>query len=83
MRKNPAEKSHDDEWVEVEWDEAIEYAAGGLARIQNQHGRNSIASYFGRSTAHNIGSLLAVAPVQKIMGTRNIYTGSTVDQMPS
>ena len=82
VRKNPAEKSHDDEWVEVEWDEAIEYAAGGLARIQNQHGRDSIGSYFGRSTAHNIGTLLAVAPVQKIMGTRNIYTGSTVDQMP-
>ena len=82
LRKNPAEKSHDDEWVEVEWDEAIEYAAGGLARIQNQHGRDSIGSYFGRSTAHNIGTLLAVAPVQKIMGTRNIYTGSTVDQMP-
>jgi len=82
VRKNPAEKSHDDEWVEVEWDEAIEYAAGELARIQNQHGADSIASYFGRSTAHNIGTLLAVFPVQKIMGSRNIYTGSTVDQMP-
>lgn len=82
VRKNPAEKSHDDDWVEIEWDEAIEYAASGLARIQNQHGRDSIGSYFGRSTAHNIGTLLAVAPMQKIMGTRNIYTGSTVDQMP-
>jgi anaerobic selenocysteine-containing dehydrogenase len=82
VRKNPAEKSHDDEWVEIEWDEAIEYAAGELARIQNQHGRDSIGQYFGRSTAHNIGTLLAVAPVQKIFGSRNIYTGSTVDQMP-
>jgi anaerobic selenocysteine-containing dehydrogenase len=82
VRKNPAEKSHDDEWVEVEWDEAIEYAAGELARIQNQHGKDSIGQYFGRSTAHNIGTLLAVAPVQKIVGSRNIYTGSTVDQMP-
>lgn len=82
VRITPAEKSHDDAWVEVEWDEAIEYAAGELARIQNQYGMDSIASYFGRSTAHNIGTLLAVAPAQKIMGTRNIYTGSTVDQMP-
>ena len=53
-----------------------------LARIQNEHGRDSIASYWGRSTAHNLGALLAVAPVQKIIGSRNIYTGSTVDQMP-
>ncbi len=82
VRKNPAQKSHDDEWEEVEWDEAIEYAARGMAQIQNQYGKDSLGSYFGRSTAHNIGTLLAVAPVQKIMGTRNIYTGSTVDQMP-
>ena len=82
VRKNPGEKSHHDDWVEVEWDEAIEYAAGGLARIQNEYGKDSLASYFGRSTAHNIGTLLAVAPVQAIMGSRNIYTGSTVDQMP-
>jgi anaerobic selenocysteine-containing dehydrogenase len=82
VRKNPAEKSHDDDWVEVEWDHALDYAAGELARIQNQHGADSIGSYFGRSTAHNLGALLAVAPVQKIIGSRNIYTGSTVDQMP-
>ncbi len=82
VRKNPAEKSHDDEWVEIEWDEAIEYAAGELARIQNQHGMDSIGSYWGRSTAHNVGATLSVFPVQKIMASRNIYTGSTVDQMP-
>ena len=82
VRKNPDEKSLDDEWVEIEWEEALDYAAGELARIQNQHGRDSIATYWGRSTAHNLGALLAVAPVQKIIGSRNIYTGSTVDQMP-
>ena len=32
VRKNPAEKSHDDEWVEVEWDEAIEYFGRSLNR---------------------------------------------------
>ena len=29
VRKNPAEKSHDDDWVEVEWEEALEYASSG------------------------------------------------------
>jgi anaerobic selenocysteine-containing dehydrogenase len=82
VRKNPAEKSHDDEWVEIEFEEAVEYAAGELARIQNRHGMDSIGSYWGRSTAHNWGCTLSVFPVQKIMGSRNIYTGSTVDQMP-
>jgi len=82
VRKDPTKKSLDDQWVEIEWNEALDYAAGGLARIQNQHGMDSIGSYWGRSTAHNVGCTLSVFPVQKIMGSRNIYTGSTVDQMP-
>ena len=82
VRRNPAEKSHEDEWVEIDWEEALDYAATELARIQDEHGPDSIGSYWGRSTAHNLGALLSVVPVQKIMGSRNIYTGSTVDQMP-
>ncbi len=82
IRKNPAEKSPDDTWIEVEWEEALDYTAGELANIQNEHGMNSLASYWGRSTAHNLGALLSVPPVQKILGSRNVFTGSTVDQMP-
>lgn len=82
VRKNPQQKSHDDTWVEIEWDEALEYAASELARIQQTHGADSVASYAGRSTAHNMGALLATQPTRDIIGSRNIYTGSTVDQMP-
>ncbi len=82
VRKNPAEKSLEDDWVEIEWDEALDYAASELARIQNQHGKDSVASYWGRSTAHNLGALLSVPTVQNIIGSKNVYTGSTVDQMP-
>jgi anaerobic selenocysteine-containing dehydrogenase len=82
VRKNPAEKSHDDEWVEVEWEEAFDYTAENLARIQREHGLESVASYNGRSVAHNIGTLLMVPVLRKVLGSKNIYTGSTCDQMP-
>jgi anaerobic selenocysteine-containing dehydrogenase len=82
IRKNPAQKSHDDSWEEIEWDEALEYAASELVRIQDTYGKDSVASYAGRSTAHNMGALLATQPTRDILGSRNIYTGSTVDQMP-
>jgi anaerobic selenocysteine-containing dehydrogenase len=49
VRKNALEKSHDDEWEEVEWDEAIEYAAQGMARIQNQYGKDSLVSVSSRT----------------------------------
>jgi len=82
IRKNPAEKSHDDEWVEIEFNEAIDFAAAELSRLQSDHGKDAIGSYWGRSTAHNWGCTLAVPFVQKVMDSRNVYTGSTVDQMP-
>jgi anaerobic selenocysteine-containing dehydrogenase len=82
VRKDPAVKSHDDSWEEVEWDVALEYASGELARIQAEHGMDSVGSYAGRSTAHNVGLLLATQPTRDILGSKNIFTGSTVDQMP-
>jgi anaerobic selenocysteine-containing dehydrogenase len=82
MRKSPAAKSPDDEWVEVEWEEAFEYVAHQLASIQREFGVDAIGSYCGRSTAHNIGLLLAVDALRRIVGSRHVYTGSTVDQIP-
>ena len=82
IRKDPHAKSPDDEWVEVEWEEALGYAAQGLAGIQREFGRDAVGSYCGRSTAHNIGCLLSVAALRRVVGSKNVYTGSTVDQMP-
>lgn len=82
VRKNPTTKSVDDEWVEVEWEEALELAASQLANIQRHQGKDAVASYCGRSVAHNVGGLLSIEPLRKILGSRNTYTGSTVDQMP-
>ncbi len=71
-----------DTWYEIEWDEALDGAAKGLASIQCDHGNDAVATYQGRSTAHNIGTLLGVAPMRKLVDTKNTYTGSTVDQQP-
>lgn len=82
VRKNSASKSPDDEWVEVEWEEALDYAAQQLASLQREFGTEAIGSYCGRSTAHNIGALLGVDPLRRIVGSRHVYTGSTCDQVP-
>jgi len=82
VRKDPNVKHPDDEWVEIEWEEAFEYVSSELAGIQREFGLDAAASYCGRSTAHNVGALLSVDAVRRFLGTKNIYTGSTVDQMP-
>ncbi|MAZ88326.1 MAG: dehydrogenase [Cellvibrionaceae bacterium] len=81
-RKNPSHKSEDDQWETVSWNDALEFAAQGLAKIQREKGHNAVASYCGRSVAHNIGALLSIEPLRRILGSRNTFTGSTVDQMP-
>ncbi|MGI9300445.1 MAG: molybdopterin-dependent oxidoreductase [Luminiphilus sp.] len=82
IRKDPTQKQAEDGWREVEWPEAIDFAAAGVAAIQSTHGRASAGSYCGRSTAHNIGALLGVNLLRNGLGTRHIYTGSTCDQIP-
>lgn len=71
-----------DEWAEIGWDEAFEETATRLAEIQHEYGNNAVATYQGRSTAHNIGALLTVHPLRQLVDTQNTFTGSTVDQQP-
>jgi len=82
VRIDPTKKSPDDSWREVDWREAIDFAATGVARVQQQHGTGAAGSYCGRSTAHNIGALLGVNLLRKGLETRHVYTGSTCDQVP-
>ena len=82
VRIDSTKKSPDDSWREVDWREAIDFAATGVARVQQQHGTGAAGSYCGRSTAHNIGALLGVNLLRKGLETRHVYTGSTCDQVP-
>lgn len=71
-----------DEFFEISWEEAFETTATKLADIQLEYGDNAVATYTGRSVAHNIGGLLTVHPLRQVSNTQNCYTGSTVDQQP-
>ncbi len=71
-----------DRWREVAWDEAIETAARGLHAVETGGGRDAVASYIGNPNAHNLMSLLGLAPFLRLLGSRNCYSASTVDQFP-
>ena len=72
----------DGELREATWDEAFEEIDRRLSPILEAHGRNAAAVYIGNPTAHNL-SFLAYNPVLlRALGSQNVYTASTVDQMP-
>jgi anaerobic selenocysteine-containing dehydrogenase len=70
------------DWREASWDEAVDRAAHGLARIRKQHGRDAVAIYFGNPVAHNLGLLTHALPFARALRTRNVYSASSADQLP-
>jgi anaerobic selenocysteine-containing dehydrogenase len=70
------------EFVPASWDEAFSVVAERLAPILEAGGRDAAALYIGNPSAHNLSALLYVRVLAKALGTRNVYTASTVDQRP-
>jgi len=67
---------------EVSWDEALAEIDRRLWPIRDVHGPNAIAIYVGNPNAHSFQNSFALKPLMKALGTRNIFSASTVDQMP-
>jgi anaerobic selenocysteine-containing dehydrogenase len=71
-----------DRWIEMGWDEAIELVAGKLRAIRREHGADSIAVYQGNPTAHNLGLLTIGQLALRTLGTKNMYSATSLDQLP-
>jgi anaerobic selenocysteine-containing dehydrogenase len=68
--------------AEVGWDEAIALAGRLLGGVVAAHGRQALGVYLGNPNVHNLAGQLYVKPLVKALGTRNVFTASTVDQRP-
>jgi anaerobic selenocysteine-containing dehydrogenase len=67
--------------VEVTWEEAFVEVTARLTPILAAD-RQAVAFYIGNPNAHSFQNTLAIRPLIKAAGTRNVYSASTVDQMP-
>jgi len=68
--------------IEVSWDEAFRVIEQGLRPIIERHGPHAVALYLGNPNVHTMAGGLYLAPLLRTIGTRNIFSASTVDQMP-
>ncbi len=71
-----------DTFHEVSWDEAFEAIDAGLTPIREQYGPDALAVYLGNPTAHNLAGLVYGRVLLQAARTKNVYSASTVDQMP-
>ena len=75
-------KRNGPDWVEIGWDEAFEHAASGIAALIQQHGNNAVGFYAGNPSVHNLGHLLGIQQLARLMKTRSAFSASSVDQLP-
>jgi anaerobic selenocysteine-containing dehydrogenase len=71
-----------DIWRDVEWDEAFAYIDAHLSPILEQRGRDAVAIYMGNPGAHNLAPQVYNRVLIQSVRTKNVYSASTVDQMP-
>tara|TARA_B100000749_G_scaffold81389_1_gene61670 strand:+ start:2520 stop:5192 length:2673 start_codon:yes stop_codon:yes gene_type:complete len=79
--RTPLEKVNG-EWLPIDWDSALDKVAARLVDIQRRHGNDSIAGYWGNPASHNLGLMMASGSLRKAIGTRNISSAASLDQMP-
>ncbi|HEY8605807.1 MAG TPA: molybdopterin-dependent oxidoreductase [Noviherbaspirillum sp.] len=72
----------DGRFVEVSWDEAFAEVERRLPPLLAAHGPDAAAALIGNPSAHKIGLLLYYARLTRALGTRNLFSASTLDQMP-
>ncbi len=67
---------------EASWEEAFAEVEHRLTAIVATHGPDAVAVYIGNPNAHNFANTFALRPLLRALRTKNLYSASTVDQMP-
>ncbi|MDQ0603028.1 anaerobic selenocysteine-containing dehydrogenase [Streptomyces canus] len=72
----------DGELREASWEEAFDAVAAGLRPIVERYGPNAVGAVLGNPNVHTMAGALYPPVLLAGLGTRSVFTASTVDQMP-
>ncbi len=67
---------------EATWEEAFALIDARLRPMVAEHGPDSVAIYLGNPNVHNLAGMLYNPVLVRALGTANLYTATSVDQMP-
>ena len=70
------------DWHEVSWAEAFGEIERRLPPLVAAHGREAVGVYLGNPSAHHLALQLYPRVLLRALGTPNVFSASTVDQMP-
>jgi anaerobic selenocysteine-containing dehydrogenase len=69
-------------WQPIRWDAAFEEIERQVNAVRARHGNDAVAIYVGNPTVHNLGAMLNVGNFIRAVRTRNLYSATSVDQLP-
>ncbi|WP_405521694.1 molybdopterin oxidoreductase family protein [Streptomyces canus] len=72
----------DGELREATWEEAFDAVAAGIRGVVDRYGANSVGVVLGNPNVHTMAGALYPTVLLAGLGTRSVFTASTVDQMP-
>jgi anaerobic selenocysteine-containing dehydrogenase len=79
--QTPLIRQPDGSFAPAGWDEAFALINDRLSPILAAD-RNAVAAYLGNPNAHNLSAILYGKLLLRALGSRNLYSASTVDQYP-
>jgi anaerobic selenocysteine-containing dehydrogenase len=80
--RTPLIRQADGSFAEATWDEAFAEIDRRLPAVMERGGRDAVAAYIGNPAAHSLAFLLYGKVLLKALGTKNVFSASTVDQYP-
>lgn len=80
--RTPLLRRPDGSFAPASWDEALAVIDERLGPILADGDRNAVGAYIGNPSVHNLSAQLYGRVLLKALGTRNVFSASTLDQMP-
>lgn len=77
--RSPVKRMPDGRFEPISWDEAFELAAAGLRKVQEEHGRDAVATYLGTPMVHKAGAILMRSAILGALRTRNSTSAGSQD----
>ena len=68
--------------TEATWDEAFAAVEKGLGTVIHAHGGEAVGVYLGNPNAHTVAGALYPPLIIRGLGTHQVFSASTLDQMP-